>query len=123
MLLVIDDDERFRSALVANLREDGFDIVEYASGSAVPLDRLSGVQLVLTDYLMGKEDGLAFAKRFHAAFPNVPIIIMTAYATAHLENEVAVQDHLTLFSKRLDYGSLLDRIQEKMRGSAAGGRL
>jgi hypothetical protein len=48
---------------------------------------------------------------------------MTAYATAHLENEVAVQDHLTLFSKRLDYGSLLDRIQEKMRGSAAGGRL
>lgn len=115
MLLVIDDDERFRSALVANLREDGFDIQEYASGVGVPLDqRLSAVQLVLTDYLMDKEDGLAFAKRFHAAFPKVPIIIITAYATAHLEKEVAAQEYLTLLSKPLDYATLLDQIQQKV---------
>jgi DNA-binding NtrC family response regulator len=115
MLLVIDDDERFRNALVANLREDGFDVLEYASGVGLPLDqRLSGVRLVLTDYLMDKEDGLAFAKRFHAAFPSVPVIIITAYATAHLEKEVAAHDYLTLLVKPLDYAILLEQIQQKV---------
>ena len=114
MLLVVDDDERFRSALVANLREDGFDLVEYENGPSVPLDQLSGVRAVITDYLMEQEDGLAFAKRFHAAFPAVPIVIVTAYATAHLENEVAAHAYLTLVPK-LDYGRLLEVIEQRMR--------
>lgn len=114
MLLLIDDDEGFRSGLAANLREDGYELCEYESGLAVPFDRISDVRVVLTDYLMDAEDGLAFAKRFHAAFPFVPIIVMTAYATAHLENEVAAHDHLTLLTKPLDYARLLEVLEQKL---------
>ena len=115
MLLLIDDDESFRSGLADNLREDGYDLAEYESGLAVPLDRVRDVDAVLTDYLMDREDGLAFAKRFHDAFPMVPIIIITAYATAHLEKEVAAQAYLTLLQKPVDYARLLELLEQKLQ--------
>jgi len=110
MLLLVDDDELFRGALAANLREDGFEVREYASGEAVPIGQLQGVQLVLTDYMMDKEDGLTFAQRFHRAHPEVPVIVITAFATAHLESAVEASDYLTLLHKPLDYEELLARL-------------
>jgi two-component system response regulator RegA len=111
MLLLVDDDDPFRSALAANLRDDGYEVVEFNSAESVPLDRLSGIAILLTDYLMKKEDGLAFAKRFHARFPGVPVIMITAFATAHLESEVARFDYLTLLQKPVDYDQLLHLLQ------------
>lgn len=108
MLLLVDDDELFRGALAANLRDDGYEVIEYEEGRAVRFERVRDVQAVLTDYLMGKEDGLAFAERFHAAFPEVPVVIITAYATMHLENHVAMHPYLTLLGKPLDYAHLLE---------------
>lgn len=110
MLLLVDDDDLFRSALAANLREDGFEVVEYPCGLLVPLDRLHGVQAVLTDYMMDKEDGLTFARRFHAMWPGVPVIVITAFATAHLEHAAAASDYLTVLQKPLDYDALLARL-------------
>lgn len=89
MILLIDDDEPFRTGLAANLREDGCEVLEVASGPSVPVDQLPAIDLVVTDYPMDREDELAFARRFHRTFPTVPVIILTAFATAHLESEIA----------------------------------
>jgi DNA-binding NtrC family response regulator len=110
MMLLVDDDEQFRTGLAANLREDGYEVGEFASPEEVPLDQPGDVEVVLTDYLMGREDGLTFARRFHARYPTVPVIVITAFATAHLEAEVASHDYLSLLHKPLDYGALLDLI-------------
>ena len=106
MLILVDDDELFRSALAANLREDGYEVLEYASGRAIALDRLSGVEALLTDYHMADEDGLHLADRFHAAMPRVPIVIMSAFAPAYLESAVADRRYATLLPKPLDYEEL-----------------
>ena len=65
---------------------------------------------------MGKEDGLAFAKRFHAVFPAVPVIMIAAFATAHLERQVARLDYLTLLHKPLEYEQLLRLLQRLTPG-------
>jgi DNA-binding NtrC family response regulator len=112
MFVLVDDDALFRGALAANLREDGCEVLEYDDGRSVPLDRLDGVEVLITDYLMRDEDGLHFAKRFHQAFPHVPIVIITAFATAHLESEVAALDYATLLHKPLAYEPLLHLLRQ-----------
>ena len=106
MLILVDDDDLFRSALAANLREDGYEVLEYASGRAIALDRLSGVDALLTDYHMADEDGLHLAERVHAAMPRVPIVIMSAFAPAQLAKEVAARRYPTLLPKTLNYEEL-----------------
>jgi CheY-like chemotaxis protein len=65
--------------------------------------------LVLTDYLMDHEDGLALARRFHRTFPTVPVVILTAFAMAH-EGEIAQCDCLNLLHKSVDYTQSFDLI-------------
>jgi DNA-binding NtrC family response regulator len=104
MLILVDDDEMFRSALAANLRDDGYDVLEYGSARAVPLDQLTAVDALLLDLDDG--DALDLAERFHQAMPRLPIVIMSAFAPARLEKEVAARPHLTLLRKPLDYEDL-----------------
>jgi two-component system response regulator AtoC len=85
-ILVIDDDENFRRGLAENLRDDGYAVQEYAAAGEVP-PQLSGIELVITDYLMAGENGLTFARRFHAVHPSVPVVMITAHTTPEVEKE------------------------------------
>jgi DNA-binding response OmpR family regulator len=87
-LLIVEDEEVVRDALAAYLSVRGFS-VETAEDGEVGL-RLASEQgkydLVLTDLTMPKMDGLEFLHRLRAAGDNLPVIVMTGYAT--VENAV-----------------------------------
>jgi two-component system nitrogen regulation response regulator GlnG len=108
MVLLLDDDEGFRTALGELLREDGHSVRAYGSITEMPpLDEITGPAALITDYqLGGSEDGLAFAQRFHAAHPRVPVILATAFATDYLTQAVDALPYVSLIRKPLDYGHL-----------------
>jgi two-component system nitrogen regulation response regulator GlnG len=121
-IFLIDDDEDFRTGLAENLRDDGHRVEEYAVPEDLPpLSSLTQPELVVTDYQMSREDGLSFADRFHAAHEEVPIVMITAYGTAHLEAEVARRSYLHLCSKPLDYDTFHRLVGRLTRGDAGGG--
>ena len=106
MLLLVDNDELFRTALAAILRDDGYHVSDCASGGSVALDRLQHIEVLLNDAGIGL-DGLEFAKRFHAALPSVPVVIVTASISYDLQTEVASMPYARLLHKPVDYEDLL----------------
>jgi len=62
------------------LRSEGHQVVE-ASDGATALEILQGMRcdLVITDFLMPKLNGIKFVEQFHSLQPKTPIILMTGY--------------------------------------------
>ena len=107
MVLLLDDDEDFRSALAAILADDGHPVRHFAGpGQVPPLPSLEGLTMLILDYQMRGEDGLSFADRFHAAHPNVPVVMVTAYWSDYLDAEIAARDFITLLRKPIGYDEL-----------------
>ncbi len=103
-ILLIDDDEDFRTGLAGVLRDDGFGVLEYAGGHELPMpDALPGIRLIITDYQMPGDSGLAIADRYHAAHPSVPIVLVTAHWSRQLEAEVAARPFIRLCRKPFNY--------------------
>ncbi len=115
MVLLVDDDEDFRVGLAEALRDDGFVVGDFAaSGSLPPLDHMPKLQCAITDYHLGNETGLALADRLHEHYPQLPVVIVTAFSSRDLEEAVATRVHVKLLSKPVHYDqlrSLLPRLR------------
>jgi len=86
-ILVVDDDYQVLNTLQLLLSEGGFLVVP-ANNAAEALMLLENrnVQVVLTDIRMPGMNGIELAGKIHERDPDLPVLIMTAYA----EVEVAV---------------------------------
>jgi len=82
-ILIVEDDDRLRSALRLAMKDEGFD-VEVVADAESGLERLAGIDpdLVLVDIMLPGASGLDFchAVRQHS---RVPIIIVTARDDSH----------------------------------------
>lgn len=81
-ILVVEDDEGLREALVDTLHLAGYRCVEADSGeTALLLLKNQSVDLVVSDVQMGGMSGLSLLKSIKSAYPKMPMLIMTAYGT------------------------------------------
>jgi two-component system cell cycle response regulator CpdR len=82
-VLIAEDEEPVRKLLARALSMDGHS-VETAADGAEALDRLtqdSPYDLLLTDIRMPVMDGIALALAAARDFPDLPIVMMTGYAS------------------------------------------
>lgn len=81
-ILIVDDEQDSRETLTELLHEEGYD-VQGAESGAVALEMLgSGAyDLVITDLVMPRVDGIALTKNIKALNIDVPIIVVTGFAT------------------------------------------
>ena len=106
-ILLVEDEHGFRMGLAQMLRENGHDVFDYAEPADLPpLATLDHVEVLVCDYDMRGENGLSLADRFHAAHPTLPIILVTAYRTHHLDAEVARRPFVHLVEKPIPYENL-----------------
>ena len=75
----MDDEQLIRWSLTERLRDEGYDVVE-AGTAAEALDRAEhGVDLVLLDYRLPDQDGLAVLKGLRDLDPDTLVIMLTAH--------------------------------------------
>ena len=81
-VLVVEDEAYVRTSLGELLRSRGFDVL-LSTGAEEAQDRLAKapVDLVLTDLKMPGADGLELVRRLHAAFPDLPVLVLTGHGT------------------------------------------
>lgn len=81
-ILVVDDEEIVRTSISDCLTKDGYDIVAVEDGHKA-IEQIKGGDwdLALVDLRMPGIDGFKVLKKISEISPNVPVIIITAYAT------------------------------------------
>ena len=78
-ILVVDDDVRLRNLLQRFLEDQGYTVRTVAD--AIQMDRTLARELfalIVLDFMLPGEDGLAICKRLREAGNNTPIIMLTA---------------------------------------------
>jgi two-component system, NtrC family, response regulator PilR len=82
-LLVVDDEPSMREFLEIMLTQEGYEVTTGASGEeGFKIYRQQTPDLVLTDVKMPGMSGLDLIREIHSLDPTVPIIAVTAYASA-----------------------------------------
>ena len=81
-ILVVEDDAGLREALVDTLFLGGYECIECESGEEALLTlKKTKVQLVVSDVQMGGMSGLALLRSIKLKWPELPMLLMTAFAT------------------------------------------
>lgn len=86
-VLVVDDEPVIRRFAVRVLREEGFGVHEAADGAeALELIRagLGNLDIVLSDIVMPRVNGVQLLQSLSTLRPELPIILMSGYGTAQL---------------------------------------
>lgn len=78
-ILVVDDNETFRTALCMTLEKWGYDVQQAADGrEALTQQHATPSEILLTDLIMPDKEGLETIQDFRRQHPNVVIIAMSA---------------------------------------------
>jgi len=120
-ILVADDEPNLRRVLVAMLRRDGHDVVQAASG-AEAIDRLSDVDVVITDLRMPGADGMEVLRTAARSFPQVPVIMITAYGSVGQAVEAIKAGAFDYIEKPFEQDAIRT-IVEKAIGQATANRM
>ncbi len=79
-ILVVDDEENARIALSRLLAKEGFQVYCVANGfDALNFLRQQTVHIIVTDINMPEMDGIEFLRELNRNFPDINVIMITAY--------------------------------------------
>lgn len=113
IVYVVDDDEDARKSLCALVLSMGLAARDFDSAEAF-LRRYDPNQpgCLVTDYRMAGTSGLELQQQLNWRGVKIPVIMITAYATASLAVEVMRQGAVTLLEKPCDNQVLWDAIRQ-----------
>src|ERR1700733_9754811 len=120
-ILVADDEQNLRRVLVTMLRRDGHEVVQAASGLEA-IERLAEVDVVITDLRMPGADGMEVLRTASRSFPQVPVIMITAYGSVGQAVEAIKAGAFDYIEKPFEQDSIRATV-EKAIGQAAANRM
>ena len=84
-VLVVDDEKNMLRSLETLLSDDGYEVCA-AESAEEALELLAGVEffIVITDARLGGMSGYEFLAKVHSQWPELPVLMLTAYATPKL---------------------------------------
>ncbi len=83
-LLVVDDDETFRTVLIRTLTLSGYSVKGATDGKmALEIIERGSVDTVITDVNMPHMDGLTLLNKIKKNHPQIPVILITGYLSAN----------------------------------------
>jgi DNA-binding response OmpR family regulator len=112
IVVVVEDEFLIRMMVVEALADEGFEVIEAASGdAAMVLLESDGVRLLVTDInLPGRIDGIGVAKAARNHKPDMPIIFMSGRPSKLAEARV-VDDPAVFLQKPFAMSQLLNDVR------------
>ena len=121
-ILIVDDEPRILLLLQSLLKANGYDVVSARDGAgALEIVRKGEVDIAITDLRMSPMDGMTLFKEIKAVAPEMPVILLTAYATVGTAVEAmksGIFDYITKPFKVNDMVACLKRAEEKIGGAS-----
>jgi YesN/AraC family two-component response regulator len=116
-ILIIEDDDQFRTMLRKMLETAGYnDIEEAANGSiGVKLFRQHPFDLVITDIIMPDKEGLEMIPELIRDYPRIKIIAMSGGGRTGPQNYLKMAKYLgagRTLAKPFEYSDIIDAVQE-----------
>ena len=91
-LLIVDDETEIRDMLSRHFRYSGYEVDTAANGlEAMEKLDASHIQVVISDIVMPKMDGVELLRNIRQQYPMIHTIMITGYVT--LENALACMRH------------------------------
>ena len=110
-LLVVDDEKNMRLTLETVLRDEGYE-VRLAESAESALKAIAAEEpfLVISDARLGGMSGYEFLKEVAKRHPQVPVLMITAYATPKLAVEAIRNGAVDYLAKPFEPGELLHAV-------------
>jgi CheY-like chemotaxis protein len=110
-ILVVEDDSLNRGLICKVLRQEGHGVVE-ASDGVQALESLDAhrFDLVITDFVMPKVNGLKLVDALHSAQPKFPIIFITGYLSPNSAKAI-LDDAAEVLVKPFELDALKSTVQ------------
>jgi DNA-binding NtrC family response regulator len=113
VILIVDDEQMMRDLLSRILIRDGYSVLTATNGEEA-LDVLSSrrVDLIISDMKMPKLSGFDLLKQVKKDFPNVGVIMMTAYGDTYTVKDallLGADEYLTKPFKSFEVSLVVER--------------
>src|SRR5947207_7945457 len=117
-VLVVDDEQSLRKVLAATLQREGYEVTVCSNGeeAIAALDR-DGADVVVTDLVMPRMDGLTLLRKVVARHPDVPVIVVTAHGRIDSAVEAMKAGAFDFLAKPFDHAELKGIIAKASRQS------
>jgi len=117
-ILIAEDEKTQRDLLEGFLKKEGFSVEAVANGKEV-LQKLQGnlFDLALMDYKMPELDGLQTLREIRKTYPDLPVVMMTAYGTVETAVAAMKEGALDYLTKPIDLDELLLMLQRVIERS------
>ncbi len=101
-ILVVDDEKKMRETLKAILEQEGYQVIVAADGQQALNACDASVSAAITDAKMPNMDGTELLKRLRPLYPDIPVIMITAFDSSKLAVEAMKAGAYDYFSKPFD---------------------
>jgi two-component system NtrC family response regulator len=117
-ILIAEDEKTQRDLLEGFLEKEGFSVEAAANGREV-LHKLEGdfFDIALVDYKMPELDGLQTLREIRKLYPDLPVVMMTAYGTVETAVASMKEGALDYLTKPIDLDELLLMLQKVIERS------
>jgi len=114
-ILVVEDEPLARNLFREVLSRDGYEVTEAADGDqALDLIRAQRFDLMISDLVMPKTDGLKLVQQVHSTYPRMPILFVTGYLSA-IPGQAILQDMAEVITKPVDLDEFRSTVQRLLR--------
>ena len=122
-VLVVDDEQSLRKVLAATLQREGYEVQIASDGEEAieALDR-DGADVIVTDLVMPKMDGLTLLRKVVARHPDVPVIVVTAHGKIDSAVEAMKAGAFDFVTKPFEHAELKAIIAKAARQSDLNAR-
>ena len=119
-VLVVDDETAVRRFATRVLEREGFSVIEATDGiEALEICKSCKPDLVVSDIVMPRLNGVELMQALSVSYPDVPVILMSGYATAALA-ELGIATPCSIIPKPFPAERLLAEVQRCARRRDGG---
>jgi DNA-binding NtrC family response regulator len=111
MKILVVDDESIVLESCKRVLEDCFEVIPAKSAdAALEAIRRETIGMILLDIKMPGKDGMSLLKEVKEKWPNIPVIVMSGYATTETVEQVSRTEAATFIAKPFTPDELVEAV-------------